>query len=207
MIVINCQPLSVIDDQGFQSLVKALESKYSLPSRYYITDDILPHTIGLAISIGQIFVCKNQLSAYRLVSLSVQLQSVVMLFWCGHVNCDVVTSVLMSVVMWSCQLWCRSCFHLWCRSWCCHVDCGVLILVMMSIVMSAVMLIVMSAKMLLVMLSCQLWCRHVSCYVMTWIVMSVVMLSCQLWCCDIGHDDSCGLSCDVVSIVLSCCRS
>ena len=59
MIAIDCQPLSIIDDQRFQSLVKALEPRYSMPSRCYITDNILAR--------------KTRLSAYHLVSLSVQI--------------------------------------------------------------------------------------------------------------------------------------
>ena len=42
MIAIDYQPLSVVDDQGFKSLLKALEPRYSLPSRRYMTENIIP---------------------------------------------------------------------------------------------------------------------------------------------------------------------
>ena len=44
LIATYCQPLPIFDDQGFLSLVKALEPtcRYSLPSRCYITDNVLP---------------------------------------------------------------------------------------------------------------------------------------------------------------------
>ena len=36
------QALSIVDDRGFQSLLQALEPRYRLPSRWYITENIVP---------------------------------------------------------------------------------------------------------------------------------------------------------------------
>ena len=38
----DCQPLSVVSDVGFVRLLKSLESRYSIHSRKYFTDTVLP---------------------------------------------------------------------------------------------------------------------------------------------------------------------
>ena len=43
MVALDWQPLSIIDDRGFRSVLQALEPRYNLPSRRYITENILPH--------------------------------------------------------------------------------------------------------------------------------------------------------------------
>ena len=42
MIALDSQPFSVVDDPGFIRLLRELEPRYSLPSRKYITENILP---------------------------------------------------------------------------------------------------------------------------------------------------------------------
>ena len=42
MIALDCQPFSIVQDHGFAQLLKALEPRYSLPSRQYITETIIP---------------------------------------------------------------------------------------------------------------------------------------------------------------------
>ena len=42
MIVIDCQPVSVIDHKGFRSLISTLEPKYQMPSRKYFSETIIP---------------------------------------------------------------------------------------------------------------------------------------------------------------------
>ena len=42
MIAINCQPVSVIDHEGFRSLISTLEPKYQMPSRKYFSETIIP---------------------------------------------------------------------------------------------------------------------------------------------------------------------
>ena len=42
MIALDCQPFSVVDDAGFIRLLKALEPRYVLPSRKYITETVIP---------------------------------------------------------------------------------------------------------------------------------------------------------------------
>ena len=42
MIAIDCQPFSIVADVDFTRLLKQLEPRYSLPSRRYITEVILP---------------------------------------------------------------------------------------------------------------------------------------------------------------------
>ncbi|KAM4795879.1 zinc finger BED domain-containing protein 4-like [Rhinophrynus dorsalis] len=41
-IVLDDQPLSVVENKGFQRLVNVLEPKYDMPSRRYVTDVVLP---------------------------------------------------------------------------------------------------------------------------------------------------------------------
>ena len=41
MIALDCQPFSVVDDAGFIRLLKALEPRYVLPSRKYITETVI----------------------------------------------------------------------------------------------------------------------------------------------------------------------
>ena len=42
MIALDSQPFSLVDDPGFTHLVHELEPRYSLPSRKYVTENILP---------------------------------------------------------------------------------------------------------------------------------------------------------------------
>ena len=42
MIALDSQPFSIVEDPGFIRLVRELESRYSLPSRKYVTGKILP---------------------------------------------------------------------------------------------------------------------------------------------------------------------
>ncbi len=42
MIALDCQPFSVVQDVGFVRLLNTLEPRYSVPSRRYITETILP---------------------------------------------------------------------------------------------------------------------------------------------------------------------
>ena len=42
MIAIDTQPFSIVENEGFTNLLKALEPRYSLPSRRYVTETVLP---------------------------------------------------------------------------------------------------------------------------------------------------------------------
>ena len=42
MIAIDTQPFSIVENEGFTNLLKALEPRYSLPSRRYMTETVLP---------------------------------------------------------------------------------------------------------------------------------------------------------------------
>ena len=42
MIAIDCHPLSVAEDVGFNRVLKALEPRYNCPSRRYFTDSVIP---------------------------------------------------------------------------------------------------------------------------------------------------------------------
>ena len=42
MIAIDCQPVSVVDHEGFRSLISMLEPKYQIPSRKYFSETIIP---------------------------------------------------------------------------------------------------------------------------------------------------------------------
>ena len=41
MIVLDLQPISVMEDEGFTALIHTLEPRYTLPSRKYFTDTVL----------------------------------------------------------------------------------------------------------------------------------------------------------------------
>ena len=42
MMVLDYQPLSVINDAGFTSLLQMIKPRYKMPSRKYFTDNVLP---------------------------------------------------------------------------------------------------------------------------------------------------------------------
>ena len=42
MIAIDCQPFSIVEDVGFTHSLKALDSRYSLPSWKYFTETVHP---------------------------------------------------------------------------------------------------------------------------------------------------------------------
>ena len=42
MIAIDCQPVAIVDSEGFRGLVSTLEPKYRLPSRKYFSETIIP---------------------------------------------------------------------------------------------------------------------------------------------------------------------
>lgn len=42
MIALDCQPFSVVNDTGFVRLLNAMEPRYKIPSRKYITENVLP---------------------------------------------------------------------------------------------------------------------------------------------------------------------
>ena len=42
MIALDYQPFSLVDDVGFSRLIGALEPRYVMPSRRYITETIMP---------------------------------------------------------------------------------------------------------------------------------------------------------------------
>ena len=42
MVAIDCHPLSVVEDVGFRRILKALEPRYTCPSRKYYTDNVIP---------------------------------------------------------------------------------------------------------------------------------------------------------------------
>ena len=42
MIAVDCHPYSIVDDPGFVSLMKCVEPRYTIPSRRYFTDNVLP---------------------------------------------------------------------------------------------------------------------------------------------------------------------
>ena len=42
MIAIDCQPISIVDHEGFKSLVTTLEPKYQMPSRKYFSETVIP---------------------------------------------------------------------------------------------------------------------------------------------------------------------
>ena len=42
MIALDDQPLSIVEDRGFNRLISTLEPRYSMPSRRYMSDTTLP---------------------------------------------------------------------------------------------------------------------------------------------------------------------
>ncbi len=42
MVALDNQPFSIVEDSGFKALIKSLEPRYSLPSRRYITETVIP---------------------------------------------------------------------------------------------------------------------------------------------------------------------
>ena len=42
MMALDYQPLSVVNDVGFTSLLQTIEPKYKVPSRKYFTENVLP---------------------------------------------------------------------------------------------------------------------------------------------------------------------
>ena len=42
IMVLDYQPLSVVTDVGFTSLLQTIEPRYKMPSRKYFTDNVLP---------------------------------------------------------------------------------------------------------------------------------------------------------------------
>ena len=41
-IVLDDQPLSVVENEGFRSLIEHLQPRYNLPSRRYLSETVLP---------------------------------------------------------------------------------------------------------------------------------------------------------------------
>lgn len=46
MIAIDCHPLSVAEDVGFNRVLKALEPRYNCPSRKYFSERVIPKICG-----------------------------------------------------------------------------------------------------------------------------------------------------------------
>ena len=42
MIAIDCQPVSIVKDIGFNFFVKAIEPRYTIPSRNYFSEVVIP---------------------------------------------------------------------------------------------------------------------------------------------------------------------
>jgi len=42
MIALDCQPLSIVEDIGFNHFVKALKPRYVIPSRKYLSENVIP---------------------------------------------------------------------------------------------------------------------------------------------------------------------
>ena len=42
MMALDFQPYSLVSDTGFTELLKTLEPRYTLPSRRYFTEDVVP---------------------------------------------------------------------------------------------------------------------------------------------------------------------
>ena len=42
MIALDSQPISIVDDVGFCRLLSLLEPRYTIPSRKYISEKIIP---------------------------------------------------------------------------------------------------------------------------------------------------------------------
>lgn len=47
MIVLDLQPFSIVEDRGFKRLVNLLEPSYHLPSRFHLSNHVLPHMYDL----------------------------------------------------------------------------------------------------------------------------------------------------------------
>lgn len=47
MIVLDFQPFSIVEDRGFKRLVKLLEPSYNLPSRFHLSNHVLPNMYDL----------------------------------------------------------------------------------------------------------------------------------------------------------------
>ena len=45
MVALDCQPFSIVEDCGFVRLLKEIEPCYTIPSRKYITETILPRIV------------------------------------------------------------------------------------------------------------------------------------------------------------------
>jgi len=45
MIAIDCQPVSIVDHEGFKSLVSTLEPKYQMPSRKNFSEMVIPSMV------------------------------------------------------------------------------------------------------------------------------------------------------------------
>ena len=42
MVVVDCQPFSIVEDEGFVKLVKELQPRYQIPSRKYFSTTLIP---------------------------------------------------------------------------------------------------------------------------------------------------------------------
>ena len=52
MIALDNQPFSLVEDIGFQRLIQHLEPRYSLPSRKYITEVVIPRIVeGITVEL------------------------------------------------------------------------------------------------------------------------------------------------------------
>ena len=45
MVALDSQPFSVVEDSGFVSLLKEIEPRYTIPSRKYVTETVLPRIV------------------------------------------------------------------------------------------------------------------------------------------------------------------
>ena len=46
MIAIDCHPLSIVRDPGFVSLMNTVELRYQIPSRKYLTDQVISEIVA-----------------------------------------------------------------------------------------------------------------------------------------------------------------
>ena len=42
MITMDFQPFSIVEDEGFQLLLRVLDRRYQLPSRKYFSEQVIP---------------------------------------------------------------------------------------------------------------------------------------------------------------------
>ena len=42
MMTLDCQPISIVEDIGFNCFVKAIEPRYTIPSRKYFSETVVP---------------------------------------------------------------------------------------------------------------------------------------------------------------------